>query len=120
MIRFLKTIIIVKFFLCSCAMSPPTIKTVIDLQHNIQQKLDLPTEGFFVPIIMTENSSRFVIDGNGTSLIYLQRDYHIGILIHEICHAVQWRHGLPLDERTCQWMEIILNSKRPRWNISSH
>ena len=109
-----------EFFICSCVMSPPAIKIMIDLQQDIQIKLELPIQEFFVPIIMTEDSSRFVIYGNGTSVIYLQRDYHIGILIHEICHAVQWRHGLPLDETTCQWMEIILNSKRPRWNISSH
>jgi predicted metal-dependent hydrolase len=77
------------------------MKTVDRLRDRVQKTLKLPQDKFAIPVIMHDGGSKTVVDGNGTVAIHLQLDYTYMMLVHEICHAVQWHHRQKFDEGEC-------------------
>ena len=104
--------------LCGCSgffPDPPTIERTNEMYKSIEVKLQLEHKGSAPPVIMTENTNRLVVDGNGIPVVELERNYTTGELAHELCHAVQWNHGLPFEESTCRVMDVAFTWRRPVW-----
>jgi predicted metal-dependent hydrolase len=92
----------------------PSMKTVDRLRDRVQKTLKLPQDKFAIPVIMHDGGSKTVVDGNGTVAIHLQRDYTYMMLVHEICHAVQWHHRQEFNERECMWVATTFELQRRR------
>ena len=101
------------------ATTLPTLERVDNMCRRIESKMNLP-ETHYTPPIMLGERNQFIVDGNGAGYITLTQRYNNKILAHELCHALQHRHGLELSERACQRMDYLMNIPRPVWRLRSH
>ena len=95
----------------------PSMKTVDRLRDRVQKTLRLPQDDFHIPVLIHGEGSKTVIDGNGGITIHLQKDYTYMILVHEICHAVQWHHQQEFNERECIGVATNFELQRRRRGI---
>ena len=101
--------------LIGCASAPPTIERTFEMYAHIAERMGWPNAALAPPIFMTDEHSHFAVDGNGKGIVWLNWMYTRGELAHELCHAVQWNHGMELDESVCQEMDWLYTWRRPVW-----